>query len=139
MMRTMKSGGLPAAFCMALALTAQPAGAGSQDPPRGIWIVTAISGTALDNDRSRFELTDGRIAGSSGCNRFTGSFEMAAGGALKAGVMAATKMACPEPFMAQEQTFFRALETAAGWRWQDGDLILTDAAGETALRLRQAP
>ena len=136
MLTTMTSRGLLAAFCLALAL---PAAAEPQGPPRGAWIVTAISGAPLDNDRSRFELTEDRIAGASGCNRFSGRFETSAGGGVKAGAMAATKMACPEPFMTQERDFFRALAAVTGWRWRDGSLMLIDAAGEAALRLRQAP
>jgi heat shock protein HslJ len=54
---------------------------------------------------------DGRVAGSGSCNRFFGSAKIE-GDALTLGPLGATKMACPEPIMAQEKRFLEALGNA---------------------------
>lgn len=53
---------------------------------------------------------DGRVAGRSGCNRFTGAYALTGEG-LSFDKLAATRMACPEPLMDTEMRFFRALGT----------------------------
>ena len=50
----------------------------------------------------------GRVAGRSGCNRFTGAYALTGEG-LSFDKLAATRMACPEPLMETETRFFRAL------------------------------
>jgi heat shock protein HslJ len=57
-------------------------------------------------------LEDGRLAGSSGCNRFMGRITVRPGGRVEIGPIASTRMACPEPLMAQERALFDALEAA---------------------------
>jgi heat shock protein HslJ len=53
-----------------------------------------------------FTVAGDRIAGRSGCNRFTGILsEGNAPGDLKVGPLAGTRMACPEPAMSIEQRF----------------------------------
>lgn len=56
---------------------------------------------------------DGRVNGSSGCNRYTGTYE-AQGRGVRFGPLASTKKACVEPkgVMEQESAFFAALRTA---------------------------
>ncbi|NJO71663.1 MAG: META domain-containing protein [Oscillatoriales cyanobacterium RM1_1_9] len=51
---------------------------------------------------------EGRIAGSSGCNRYMAAYEVE-GNRLKVDTPAGTLKACPEPIMGQESKFLAAL------------------------------
>jgi len=75
---------------------------------------------------------DGQVSGSSGCNRFHGSFT-AQGNALAIHPLATTRMACEEGLMAQEQEFLRALQSATTWKIVRGMLDVHRADGERVL------
>ncbi len=71
------------------------------------------------------------IAGSTGCNRFMGTYALADGKlSLLPGGM--TMMACPEDVMAQEQAFLAALRSATGYRIAGGRLELLAGDGVAA-------
>lgn len=78
----------------------------------------------------------GRLAGSSGCNRFFGGYSLA-GATLSVGQMGGTRMACPEPLMAQEATFLAILGAAAEYA-VDGDTLTITAADGRALVFTRA-
>ena len=80
---------------------------------------------------------DGTMAGSTGCNHYTGSYA-AAGETLELGAVAATRMACAPPADAVERAFLAQLERVAGWRLEDDELVLVDDDDEEALRFREA-
>jgi uncharacterized lipoprotein YbaY/heat shock protein HslJ len=69
----------------------------------------------------------GRVIGSGGCNRMTGSYTLA-GDKLTFGQMAATMMACAEG-MDVEREFHKALRQVASWRIEGETLELFDAGG----------
>ena len=71
---------------------------------------------------------DGRVAGSAGCNRCTGSWS-AKGEAFSIGPLATTRRLCPEPdgVMDQEAAFLAAMDRVATWRI-DGDRLELRAA-----------
>jgi copper homeostasis protein (lipoprotein) len=73
-----------------------------------------------------------RVAGSSGCNRVVGGFELD-GDALRFGRLAGTMMACPEG-MAQERAFLDALGQVAHWRVRGSHLELFDAQRKLLVR-----
>lgn len=52
---------------------------------------------------------EGQVSGRSGCNRFTGSYELSGEG-LSFGRLAVTRMACPPPHMETEQRFHDLLQ-----------------------------
>jgi heat shock protein HslJ len=54
---------------------------------------------------------DGAVAGATGCNRLMGRYELD-GTMLRIGPLATTRMACPEPAMAQEASILRLLSGA---------------------------
>jgi heat shock protein HslJ len=81
--------------------------------------------------------TDGTVAGSAGCNRFTASYTVD-GDALEIGTVATTNMACPPPADQVERDYLAALERVAGWQVADGELVLSDADGKELLRFREA-
>ena len=79
------------------------------------------------------QFRDGRVAGHSGCNRYTGSFTQD-GESLKLGTLASTKMACTPERMEQERAWLEMLEKVRGFeathlvlklKAADGDVIAT--------------
>jgi heat shock protein HslJ len=77
-----------------------------------------------------------RVSGSGGCNRITGSFELA-GETLRLGPMASTMMACASG-MEQEQRLLRALRSVARHRIRGAELELLDASGAPVARFEAA-
>lgn len=79
----------------------------------------------------------GRVSGSSGCNRYAGSYT-AEGDRLELGPVAGTRMACPPPADAVERQFLARLERVAGWRLDGEELVLRDDEGGELLRFRES-
>jgi heat shock protein HslJ len=78
-----------------------------------------------------FDSNTGRVSGSSGCNRLTGSYRRDAGN-LKIGPLASTRMACLDPGRgALEANFLAALQATASYRMAGSQLSLLDASGQT--------
>jgi heat shock protein HslJ len=80
---------------------------------------------------------DGRVAGTTGCNRFTPEYALD-GEALQIGPIASTKMACIPPADEVERAYLDALGRVAGWRTDDSDLVLVDGDYTELLRYRAA-
>jgi heat shock protein HslJ len=78
-----------------------------------------------------------RIAGSGGCNRLIGGYELA-GKRLTFGQLATTRMACPEG-MDTEVGFLTALGKVRTWRIADQYLELLDDAGQLLARFEARP
>jgi heat shock protein HslJ len=76
----------------------------------------------------------GRVTGSGGCNRITGSYT-AGDGTLRFGALASTRMACPA--MELEQRFLAALEGTRRFRRSGRTLDLLDDRGKTLARLEE--
>lgn len=72
------------------------------------------------------------VSGSSGCNRFWGSYT-ADGGSITIGPVASTRMACPEDLMEQEQLFLAALASVVTWRVDGNVLDMHRADSERAI------
>ncbi len=73
---------------------------------------------------------EGRVSGSGGCNRYTGSYTYG-DGELTFGPLAGTKMMCPEAVMDQEDRFLEALG-AIDRVAVDGPFLLIYAGGSHA-------
>lgn len=109
-------------------LTALPGdGAGPVDPELRAHLVLEAGGGGANEEN--------RAHGSSGCNRFTGSFALT-GYALTFGPLAGTRMACPEPAMALESRFHAALAATTGYGIEGETLTLTGPEGPVARFLR---
>lgn len=99
--------------------------------------ITAISGT--DGAPLTFA-ADGTFAGSTGCNRFNGTYEQD-GSTLTISVGAVTQMACEGDLAAQESAVLTALPQVTAFdaasdltlTSESGDVLLTYAAGITDL------
>jgi heat shock protein HslJ len=87
--------------------------------------------------------SDQHAAGSTGCNRFSGTVAMD-GPALRFGLLLTTRRGCPEPVMELEKRFLHALEACRAWRRSaeagGGETLeLLDESGAVVLRLEKAP
>jgi len=95
------------------------------------WKLTRLNGAPVDVAANQREphlvlnAKEPRAAGSSGCNRVMGGFELD-GDALRFGRLAGTMMACPDD-MAQERAFLDALGQVAFWHVRGSHLELFDA------------
>ena len=129
---------LALAGAFALAVVAVPARgdepAAAQPPLEGTtWTLVEVGGepaVALPDDRRAELVLDAagrKLAGSSGCNRLVGGYELSAQG-LRFGAVASTKMACAEPLMKQEQMLEAALRATTGYRIRGRALELRDGA-----------
>ncbi len=100
------------------------------------WLVVRMNGAEvqsakvpeLDFDR------DGRVSGTSGCNRFTGSYTER-GSRLEFGPLATTRMACPDALGQQEIDFFKAVSNVTAFGVRDGYTVLLDADGAVVMQL----
>lgn len=126
--------------------TEQEAIAGGEEPPAQetaagaeegsltgiVWNLTALNGQPLAADTSitaEFN-EDGTVGGSSGCNNYDASYETDGSNiAINSSPAAMTMMACPEPIMAQEQTYMAALASVATFAVSADALTLFDAEG----------
>lgn len=103
------------------------------------WKLTRVGDAtveAVDNQReAHFVLhaEDSRVAGSTGCNRLSGSYRLE-NDALHFGPLATTRMACLQGGET-EQAFLEALEAAATWRIEGQSLTLEDEAGAAVAHL----
>jgi heat shock protein HslJ len=97
------------------------------DPPAPI-------GATAHPPTLRLDSKDTRASGFAGCNRFSGSFELA-GARLTFGPLLSTKMAC-ERGMDVEQRYLDALGKVDAWSVESGELVLR--GGGAALRFRAA-
>ena len=74
---------------------------------------------------------DGRVSGSSGCNRYMGPYQQAGGGALTIGPLASTRIACEQALMDQETAYLNALQATTRYAFENDMLVLRDASGAT--------
>ena len=81
-----------------------------------------------------FDSAEATVKGSAGCNSYFGSCEVDEG-LLTFGPIASTEMFCvaPENVMEQESAYLAALQSAASYRIEGGQLLVADADGATVL------
>jgi len=77
---------------------------------------------------------DGQVSGTSGCNRFSGSYTEKSG-QLAFGPLATTRMACPGELDQQEKDFFLALSNVVGFGVRAGHTVLLDTEGAVVMTL----
>lgn len=103
------------------------------------WQVHSIDGEAVvKNSTVLLQFPEeGRIAGTSGCNRFFATVTIE-GNAIAVGKAGATQMACPKPLMQQERQFLQALSAVTQINIAtDDELIISDAQGKERLRAKR--
>lgn len=102
------------------------------------WRLSALDDTDIQRP-AHLQFTDGtppRVAGSTGCNRVSGSIRHTAD-RLDFGQLATTRMACPQA-AEQERRFLQVLSETTGQRIQGRELQLLDASGAVRARFQAA-
>jgi heat shock protein HslJ len=130
------------AILLALVVIAGIVGCGEDDDgapaassiPATPWTLTAgIDVAGWQDVAPSVTFADGKVAGSTGCNRFTAP-QSVDGDALTIGHVAATQMACAGAAADVERAFLAALEQVRSWRIEDDELVLLDDRGQEVLR-----
>ncbi len=138
----MKSGKFIAALGLtALALAACQTGTSSAGQIGGAslagtqWALLALNGQPpVGGTAPTAEFSETEISGSTGCNHYFGSYEVA-GSDLTIGQVGMTEMYCvdPEGVMEQEQAFLAALMSVASYRMTENRLEMLNSTGGVVL------
>lgn len=81
-----------------------------------------------------FDAEEKRVAGSAGCNRYFGSYEVGDDGRLVLSQIGATKRACVPSVMEREQAYLDELGNVSGWERAGDRLTLLNGDAEPLLR-----
>ncbi len=126
----------------ALLMTAIPAATLAQDDPDAtpegvLWNLTIIGGEAGTEVPADVEATlymeDGEANGSTGCNSFSGSYELEGESLTFDENFAVTMAFCEGAAGEVEQAYMAALPTVAGWGIDSNELSLLDGGQGVAL------
>ena len=120
--------------CVALLLLAACGTKGSgqaEDLTDKFWALTELGGEPpLAGTGISAQFTDdGRVAGSAGCNRYSGSYTVSGKNITFSSPMAATMMMCDQAVMDQESAYLRALGEAKTFAIQGDQLTLSGEDG----------
>lgn len=108
----------------------------------GPWLVEDVNGggvpdgTRLDMTFTASDAGAGRVAGRSGCNRFSGSWQQT-GATIKLGPTVATRMMCPPALMELEAKFLAALAAAVTVRFDTTGAAFLESADGRVIKLRR--
>jgi putative lipoprotein len=101
------------------------------------WQVTMLDGRALTaGDRVTMQFAEGRVAGVSGCNRYTGPLVLGDENVIGFGLLATTRMACPGEAATIEAAFVQQMGRIDSYRFERGNLVLY-ARGAEVMRARR--
>jgi heat shock protein HslJ len=87
---------------------------------------------ALPGVEATLAFAGGRVGGTAGCNRLSGTYQVD-GSSLTFGPIMSTMMACPEPQMTQEAAVTNAMANVASFEITGDRLAMNDASGATVL------
>lgn len=134
--------GHPTTVRLMLARVRGPVDTGSEAPDElwgTAWVLEDIGGAGvIDDALATLEFpSHGKTAGRGACNRFFGSVEITAD-AIAFGPLGATRMACAEAVMHQEERYLTALQGAERYRVDGGSLFVYAKEMEMPLRFARA-
>jgi heat shock protein HslJ len=121
-------------ICAGLIILAGCASPGSQQGGGGdltgkMWVLTEflgkppVAGTGISAQFS----ADGKVSGSAGCNRYSGTYTISANSITFSSPLATTMMMCDESVMEQESAYLKALAEAKTYAVKGDQLTLTGA------------
>lgn len=100
------------------------------------WVLDQVNGQAVIADTlpTLSFNEDQQVTGNASCNNFFGNYSLD-GNKLSFGPLGSTEMFCtgPDGLMDQESAYLAALESATGYRTEEGKLLLLDASDNTVL------
>lgn len=130
------------ALLAALGVVAGCASSGGADPAQleGQWVLEAFGGgealqPADPSVSTTLSMKAGESSGSGGVNSFSGSYEAKDDGSIKFGPQASTMMAGEPAAMEQEAQFYKALEDARNFEFNEGKLVFSDGGNNTLMVL----
>jgi len=99
------------------------------------WRGTYLGEMPMDADSPVFiRFSDAnQVAGNAGCNRFSGSWDLAEG-RLSIAMLAVTRMACPEPANSLEIAFLTQLDTVRSASRAGDRLVLQNGSAQAVLQ-----
>jgi putative lipoprotein len=117
-------------------ISTQPSTVG---PPVGaVWVAFEMDGVGANgNPQDLVFENDRRVAGSSGCNRYSAVFD--ATPAVRIGSVTTTRRTCEPPIMEHERRFIDAIQSTAAYRVDGDTMEFSDTTGSTRVRFRRAP
>jgi len=129
-------------FCVGIMILTACASSGSQqggDLTGKVWALTELMGKApLAGTGISAEFTaDGTVAGSAGCNRYSGTYTVSGGNITFSTQSAMTMMMCEQPVMDQESAYMQALGEARTFAVKGDQLTLFGGDG-TGLAVYEA-
>ena len=80
--------------------------------------------------------SDGRVVGSAGCNRYFATYQVEGEALTIDEAIGRTRMACPDPIMAQEETYVKLLPQTATFEMDGDALTLFNQEGDALLIFR---
>jgi heat shock protein HslJ len=112
-----------------------------QTPLEGTaWVVDGIAigddavSSTVGGSEAELTFDSGRVSGSTGCNRLTGSYTVdVTEGPISFAQIATTKQLCEPDVAAQEQAILAAIDAAASYSIEGSTMTLSDAAGSFLL------
>lgn len=119
------------ALALALAAMSMP-GVGAAGGLDGTgWVLARLDGAAVpDVPAVTLGFEGGRLSGTDGCNRYTGTYQATTDRFTLGPDLASTKMACAPEVMATADAWNAALSSALAWRIVDGQLELLGPGGK---------
>ena len=84
------------------------------------------------------EFSEGRVAGTSGVNRYNASVTSGPDGSFAVDAPISTKMAGPADAMAAESSYLRRLQAATSYQVDGDTLVINDADGQPSLTFTRA-
>ena len=137
---------LVALSSLAAALTptggAEPGGSGesvrvSASLTGKVWVLTALRGkTPLRGTDLTSEFKAGKVAGSSGCNQYSGTYKSSGRTIRVSSQLSSTQKACARAIELQEAAFLKGLQAARTYRVDGTKLTLFSAGGAALLTYR---
>ena len=104
------------------------------------WVLTGLPGrTLVPNSSVTLQFEGGRLAGSDGCNRFSGPYSAQKSALDVSGQLASTQMACPADVTEQARAYVAALTGARSYRITGDRLELLAADGSALATLSAQP
>lgn len=104
-----------------------------------IWVLTDLQGQPIttsgqntDVPRLEISLTEGRVTGTTGCNRLSGTVQ-ADSRLIRFGPLITTRMACADPVNTTEANFLNLLSQPLAYRVGDGKLIFRQKGKSVAV------
>lgn len=102
------------------------------------WLLTALNNQPVDpNTEITLNFEAGRVIGTDGCNRYSGSYTTDGEKITVNEDFATTKMACEESIMEQASAFMAMLTQVTTSRYNGQQLTLLDADGNALATFRQ--